>query len=117
MTTIHEVQFPNYSATILSGRRSLFHMPIDDYAWAIGDELRLVAARGYPRCLVGVLTEVRQVHLLAELDADLVKLCADRDAYLANWDKIQPDLPSADDPWVWRIAFRFASTSEWSLAT
>jgi hypothetical protein len=119
--TAHEVRFPRYHEDVNSERRTLMHIPIDDCAWAIGDELRLLAAPGFPRCKVGVLTDVRQVRLLDDLDADLGKLGeVDRAGYLARWDALHPELPSASDPVVWRIEFRYGRAEdppEWSLAT
>ena len=72
----------------------------------------------------GVLTDVRWVKLLAELDADLPKLCvSSRDEYLARWDKLHPGVLSVNDPVVCRIEFRYGmwvadltDPPEWSLA-
>jgi hypothetical protein len=127
MKTIHMISFPHYQDHVFLERRTLFHMPIDEQPWAIGDDLRLLAAPNFPRCKVGVLTDVRQVRLLAELDADLAKLCvANRAEYLARWDALHPKLPAAADPMVWRIEFRYGVSEsdppesdppEWSLAS
>lgn len=125
MKTIHEVRFPRYHADVTSQRRTLFHMPVDGQAWAIGDGLRLIAHPNFPRCKIGVLVDVRQERLLEGIDADLGKLCAaDRAEYLARWDALRPELPSAADPVVWRIEFRYGmweadptDCPEWSLAS
>jgi len=127
MTTTHEVRFPRYHDDVESERRTLFHAVVDGHAWAAGDGLYLRAEPGFPRCKVAVLADVRQVHLLAELDADLGKLAAkDRADYLARWDDLHPELPSEGDPLVWRIEFRYGmwkepgdppDPPEWSLAS
>lgn len=120
----HEVHFPRYD-DVNSRRRTLLHMPVgvDAEAWEVGDVLRLIAHPNFPRCAVAVLTDVRQVRLLAELDADLDKLGKiDREGYLASWDALHPEQSSADDPQVWRIEFRYGDADsqpdppEWSLA-
>jgi hypothetical protein len=124
MKTIHEVHFPRYRDDIASEKRTLFHMYIDDHVWSVGDGLRLLAAPNFPRCKVGVLTDVRWVKLLAELEADLPKLCAaDRSDYLTRWDLLHPSLASVNDPVVLRIEFRYGmwesdptDPPEWSLA-
>jgi hypothetical protein len=122
----HEVQFPRYHADVNSQRRTLFHMPIlvDEIPWTVGDELRLIAHPNFPRCKVGTITDVRQVRLLAELDADLAKLGGvDRGDYLMSWDLLYARLPSINDPVVWRIEFRYGrpvdppDPPEWSMAT
>jgi hypothetical protein len=122
MNTIHEIHFPRFHEDVMSERRTLFHMPVDEQPWAKGDELRLLAAPNFPRCKIGTLIDVRQVRLLDDLDAVLVKLGAvDRAEYLARWDTLHPKLPSADDPMVWRIEFRYggwdSDPPEWSLAS
>jgi hypothetical protein len=125
---IHEVQFPRWFDDVMRERRTIFHVPPDAGPYGVGDALRLLAHPNFPRCKVGVLTSVRRVSLLAELDADLGGLCAaDRAEYLARWDAVNPELPSADDPVVWRIEFRYGAwvpdpaglpdPPEWSLAT
>lgn len=121
--TTHEVQFPRYATDVNARRRTLFHMVVDHQSWAVGDTIRLLAHPSFPRCAIGVLTSVRQVKLLAELDDDLAKLGeVDREGYLASWDVLHPELPSAADPIVWRIEFHYGSTDrppdppEWSLA-
>jgi hypothetical protein len=125
---IHEVRFPRFHDDVMSEKRTLFHSPIDTEASGVpkvGDGLRLLAAPNFPRCKIGNLIDVRQVRLLDELGADLVKLCAgDRAEYLARWDALHPDLPSADNPVVWRIEFRYGmwesdptDPPEWSLAS
>ncbi len=119
---VHEIRFPRFSDDVMSEKRTLFHMPVDGQTWKVGDGLRLLAAPNFPRCKIGVLTDVRQVQLLAELEADIERIVADRAEYLARWDAVHPDLPSADDPLVWRIEFRYGAWGdptdppEWSLA-
>lgn len=125
MKTIHEVRFPRHHDDVNSEKRTLFHMPVDGQTWAIADGLRLLAAPNFPRCKIGVLTSVRQVRLLDELDADIAKLGnTDQAKYLAHWDTLHPELPSADNPTVWRIEFRYGAweadptdSPEWSLAS
>lgn len=123
---IHEIRFPRYHDDINSEKRTLLHVPMEGQIYSVGDGLRLLAAPGFPRCKIGVLTNVHQVHLLAELDADLGKLGGiDRADYLARWDALHPDLPSEADPVVWRIEFRYGmwetddlpDPPEWSLAS
>ena len=121
MRTIHKVHFPNY-ATIVLEKRTLFHMPVDGKPWAIGDGLRLLGEPNFPPGKVGVLTDVRQVRLLDELDVDLPKLGGiDRAQYLASWTGLHPGL--SVDLLVWRIEFRYGGWEsdptdppEWSLA-
>jgi hypothetical protein len=119
---IHEVRFPNFHDDVMSEKRTLFHMPLDGQIWKVGDGLRLMTVPNFPRCKTGVVTDVRQVHLIAELDADLGKLCAaDRAEYLARWDALHTDVPSEGDPLVWRIEFRYSvwadpEPPEWSIA-
>lgn len=122
----HEVHFPRYAQDINTRRRTLLHLPLDRAdAWSIGDELCLLAAPNFPRCAVAVVTSVRWVHLLAELDDDLDKLGkVDRGTYLANWDRLHPQQTAASDPPVLRIEFAYASIPsdsddppEWSLAS
>ena len=87
----------------MSERRTLFHAPVDDKTWATGDRLYMLEWGGYSYAhrKIGTLIDVRQVRLLAELDADIVKLCtADRAAYLACWDVLHPKLSSVEDPMV-----------------
>lgn len=119
MKGIHEIEFPRYRDDVMTQRRTLLHVPVDDHypAWTVGDDLHLLAAPGYPRCAVGVVTHVGQVRLLDGIDADLPKLCAGRDEYLSRWDALHPDLSSARDPVVWRIEFRYADPPAWSMAT
>lgn len=129
MTSVHEVRFPRFHDDVVTRRRTIFHMPVDGKTWTVGEALRLAAdQRCPPRTwnvpfMVGVLTDVRQVRLLAELDADLASISnVDRAAYLARWDTLHPALPSIADPIVWRIAFRYGEASdlpdppEWGLA-
>ncbi len=126
MRTTHEVRFPNYLDDVGSERRTLFHVPVvEDQSWAVGDCLLLFAALSFSPGKVGTLTNVRQVRLLAELDADLARLrAASRSEYLARWDALHPRLPSVDDPTVWRIEFRYAAwdsgfpaSPKWSSAS
>ena len=125
MKKIHDVYFPRYDDDVVSERRTLFHLPVGDRAWTAGDSLRLLASPRFPRCKTGVLIDVRQARLCSEIDADLAKLCAaDRAAYLASWDVLHPGLPSAADPTVLRIEFRYGAweadptdSPEWSLAS
>lgn len=121
--TVHEVTFPRFDADIISRRRTLFHVPVENLMWSVGEEIRLITRDGITRCEVGILTSVRQVRLLAELDADLPMLGnVDRVLYLASWDALH-HVPSITDPTVWRIEFRYGIAAnderpdppEWSL--
>lgn len=121
--TIHEVHFPRYDTDVNSRKRTLFHMTVDEQTWDVDDELRLIAHPNFPRCACAILTNVRQVKLLAELEGDLAKLGeVNRESYLASWDALHPELPSTSDPTVWRIEFRYSIADqqpdppEWSLA-
>lgn len=122
--TSHAVRFPRYNEDINTRKRTLFHVLVDNEEWAVGDDLRLGIANSNFLCIqVGVLTDVRQVHLLADLDADLAKLGnVDRDMYLASWDQTHPDRLASSDPLVWRVEFRYVrelsqDPPEWSLAS
>jgi hypothetical protein len=120
MKMVHEVHFPRFRDDVATERRTLFHVPVDDHPWAVDDALRLLEAPNFPRCKVGVITIAAKVRLLETIDADLAKLCADRDAYLARWDALYPEAASTLDPVVWRIEFRYgdpAAPPEWSLAS
>jgi hypothetical protein len=106
MKTIHSLHFPRFHDDIMTERRTLFHVTIDEHVWSIGDGLRLLAAPNFPRAKVGILTDVRQARLRAELAADCSKLAVtDPDEYLARWDALHLELPSSGDPVVWRIEF------------
>jgi hypothetical protein len=125
MKRIHNLQFPRFHDDIMSERRTLFHVPLDEHVWKTGDGLRLLSAPNFPRCKIGILTSVRQVRLRAELDADFSKLAVmDPDEYLARWDLLHPELPSSGNPGVWRIEFCYgpwevdpSDPPEWSLVS
>ena len=125
--SVHAVKFPRWHEDIMMEKRTLFHAPIREALWKVGDSLRLLATPNFPRCKIGCVTDVRQVQLLDALDADLVKLSTDRDDYLARWDALHPDAPSVGNPTVWRIEFQYGAwvtdpngdpndPPEWSLA-
>lgn len=120
MKIVHEVHFPHYREDVASERRTLFHVLVDDHPWAVDDALWLLADSKVLRGKMGVITSVTKVRLLKTVDADLVKLCTDRDAYLARWDALYPGAASPLDPVVWRIEFRYGdptSPPQWSLAS
>lgn len=126
-TRIHDVCFPFYDDDVMSGRRTLFHMPVGTRteAWIVGDGLWLLSKPRSPRRKIGVVVDARKLHLRTELvSADLPKLCApDIAAYLMRWDALHPELPSSIDPLVWRIEFRYDAWGrpddppEWSIAS
>ena len=114
---MHEIQFPRYDADIRTEHRTLFHLPLDADPVAPGDGL-LLRSSNSPRCKLGVITDVRELRLRDELDADLGALAAtDRDEYLARWDALHPELPSEDDPAMWRVAFRYVRVDGASIVS
>ncbi len=125
MKPFRPVTFQRFNAHIQSERRTLFHVPVNHQTWAIGHGLILLCSTATDnRYKLGVVTDARQVRLIAELDADLIKLDTGRTTYLAAWDAIHTALPSDGDPLVWRIEFRYGTppmdptdAPEWSLAS
>lgn len=130
--TISTIYFPRFNEDISTELRTLFHMPLGGRVWKMGDMVRLTPTavslqdRGvYLEDKVAVVTDVRLVRLLAELDVDLGKLAAlDRAEYLSRWDTLHPEWPSSGDPRAWRIEIRYTPEQSnlldppaWSLAS
>lgn len=99
-------------------RRSRLEVPREDERQCAS----LPIYPGYvPNDFIGVLVEAKRIHLLDEIDRDIARLdvVKTREAYLASWDALHPELPAILNPDVWRIVWRFERVSdapEWSQA-
>jgi hypothetical protein len=116
----HEVCFPRYAQDIRTQKRTLFHM--SKGLWLVGDTLLLCADPTFPEVARAIVTWVDRAKL-RELSAEDLRLLNrdDAAAYFASWDALHPEMPSSDDPLVYRIEFRYtvgdSPSPEWCLAS
>jgi hypothetical protein len=121
----YRIVFPRWNEDIATHRRTLVHIPCDPGVdLKQGDQLIILRRHSESRGIRVEIVETGQVKLVNSLatDGDWIRLnLADRDdgfgsdasradaflAYGGRWDDVNPDVPWASNPTVWRVVFRY----------
>jgi hypothetical protein len=130
----YQIVSPRWNEDVVTQKRTLFHIPCDPgVELKIGDllairsdereEIRTVCAAIIEASRVrlvdsltpipgpaaaAALGDMARLNLIPDIDqARMADLVPAIDSYRRRWDTVNPDVPWASNPTVWRVVFRY----------